>query len=170
MAKAFNDETNTKLRAIALTVMKRDFGGNRTKLARHLKVTPTFVSDFLNHKRGAGLDLLSGLGRYAPLEVLSILGIRPVVITTLAERGKDETGEALAKLPDELRRAARAAIELTGCTPGEACEVAVDLFKEIGVVEKADVDFWLPKVRKAIEAGQKRTESGERPSGKMLTG
>lgn len=160
MAKAFDDSINERLRVLARKVLTEQCGGKQAELASRLGVSASFVSEFLNGGRGAGLETLSGLGRFAPLELLSILGIDPGVIVTLVEGHREEVG--LAGLPEELRRAARAAVELTGCTPGEAGAAALAVYAEHGQRDD-DPDWWLLKVRKAIERAQ-ASGSGVRPS------
>lgn len=165
MAKAFDDEINTQLRTLARRVMNERCEGKAVRLAELLEVSPAFISDFLNEKRGAGLETLSGLGRFAPLELLGILGIEPGVIATLLEGRANQLEDGLANLPDELRRAARAAIELTGCTPGDAGAAALAVFAEYGPREGDDADWWLLKIRDYIRL---RPKSGVRRATDLL--
>jgi transcriptional regulator with XRE-family HTH domain len=155
MAKAFDDEINDQLRALARRVMREHAEDKQSLLAELLDVSPAFVSDFLNGKRGAGLETLSGLGRFAPLELLSILGIPPGVVVTLVEGSLNQLEDGLASLPSELRRAARAAIELTGCTPGEAGQAALAVFAEHGQRNDEEPDWWLLKIRSYLSARPK---------------
>ena len=164
MAKAFDDETNETLRGLARKLMAERADGKGVRLAELLDVSPAFISEFLSGKRGAGLETLSGLGRFAPLELLRILGIEPAVIVTLLEGQSEELEVGLANLPEVVRRAARAAVELEGCTPGMACEAALECFREHGAVPGTDTDWWLTKIRKKIDAGAK---SSVRPSEKL---
>lgn len=164
MGKAFDEKTNQILRVLARHVLKKEFGGVQSRLASKLGVTAGFLSDFLSEKRGAGLDMLVGLGRYAPLEFLGILGISPGVVVTLIEGKHEELEAGLVNVPDVVRRAARAAIELEGCTPGAACEAALACWEEWGAVPETDADWWLGKIRKRISETGK---SGERPSSKL---
>jgi predicted transcriptional regulator len=165
MAKAFDDEINERLRDLAREMVRTRFDGNQSQLAEYLGVSGGFVSDFLNKKRGAGLETLSGLGRFAPLELLDILGIQPGVIVTLVEGLANQLEDGLASLPDELRRAARAAVELTGCTPGEAGEAALAVFTEQGPRDGEEPDWWLLKIRAHLHA---RPKSGARRIGGLL--
>jgi hypothetical protein len=164
MAKAFDDEINERLRALARRVMAERGDGKNVRLAEMLDVSPAFVSELLSGKRGAGLETLIGLGRFAPLELLSILGIEPGVIVTLLEGTHDGLEAGLAKLPDVIRRAARAAIELEGCSPGAAGDAAVWCWNEYGAVPDSDADWWLGKIRKRLSL---TAQSGERPSEKL---
>ena len=164
MAKAFDDETNEQLRAIARRVLVDRFNAKQADLAEALDISAGFMSEFLNGIRGAGLETLIGLGRFAPLELLSMMEIDPAVIVTLLEGRNDEVEAGLANLPEVVRRAARAAIELEGCTPGAACEAALFCFQEHGAVPGTDADWWLTKIRKRIDSSAK---SGERPSEKL---
>lgn len=164
MAKAFDDETNEALRGLARKLMAERAEGKNVRLAELLQVSPAFISEFLSGKRGAGLETLSGLGRFSPLELLRILGIEPGVIVTLIEGRNDELEVGLTKLPDVVRRAARAAIEIEGCSPGAAGDAAVWCWNEYGAVPDSDVDWWLGKIRKRINS---TAQSGERPSEKL---
>lgn len=159
MAKAFDDEINEQLRALARRVMKEQGEGKQAQLAELLDVSAAFVSEFLSGKRGAGLETLSGLGRFAPLELLSILGVEVGVLLTLIEGRANQLEDGLASLPHELRRAARAAIELTGCTPGEAGQAALAVYAEVGDRQGEEPDWWLLKLRKVLD---KRPSSGVR--------
>jgi len=164
MAKAFDDEINERLRSLARKLMADRGDGKGVRLAELLDVSPAFISEFLSGKRGAGLETLSGLGRFAPLELLSILGIEPGVVVTLIEGRHEEMEAGLSMMPEIVRRAARAAVELEGCTPGAAGEAAVWCFGEYGAVPDTDVDWWLTKIRKRLDSTAK---SGERPSEKL---
>lgn len=164
MAKAFDDETNKSLRAVARKLRAGQFKEKQVALAVELGVTPSFLSDFLNARKGAGLDMLRGLARFAPLEVLAILRVDPGVIVTLVEGRHEELEAGLALMPEIVRRAARAAVELEGCTPGAAGDAAVWCFGEHGAVPDTDVDWWLGKIRKRLTETAK---SGERPSEKV---
>lgn len=161
MAKAFDDEINDRLRVLARKVLADRCDGKNFRLAELLGVSPAFISEFLSGKRGAGLETLSGLAKFAPLELLRILGIEPGVVVTLLEAQNDELEAGLSKLPDIVRRAARAAIEIEGCSPGAAGDAAVWCWSEYGAVPQSDVDWWLGKIRKRLNETAK---SGERPS------
>jgi hypothetical protein len=164
MGKAYGGATNQKLRRVLLNLVETKFE-QRGKAASSLGVSAAFVSDFLGGKRGAGLDLLKGLARYAPLEVISALEIDLDVVLNLAARGdaRGAIGEAemAERLPGPVVRAMKAAIELVGCTPSEAFNAAWDAFQEYGQVEGTDADWWLAKIRDRMP---KRSQSGTRPS------
>lgn len=164
MAKAFDDEINERLRGLARDWIKTRGNGVDARLAEFLEASPAFVSEFLSGKRGAGLETLIGLGRFAPLELLRIVGIEPGVVVTLLEAKNDDLEAGLAKLPDIVRRAARAAIEIEGCSPGAAGDAAVWCWGEYGAVPESDVDWWLGKIRKRLSL---TAQSGERPSEKL---
>lgn len=164
MATAFDDETNDALRTLARKVMS-DRGIKQNKLAELIGVSPSYVSDFLNDNRGAGFAMLTGLGRLAPLEFLGMLDIDPGVVAALHE-GKGLEGGDLMHVPDAVRRAARAVIELDGCTPGAAGDAAVALFEEHNRRLDQDADWWFAKIRKRVAESAK---SGERPSVRVKT-
>jgi hypothetical protein len=166
MAKSYDDQTNEALRALARVVKRDRFDGNQTQMAEGLGVSGAFLSDFINDKRGAGLDMLVGLGKYAPLDLLKILEIDPSVVVMMMARDAMGLEAGLMALPDGLRRAARACIELTGCTPAEAGDAALQAFADAGEPAINDPDYWLPKVRDVVKA---RPKSGERPSVRLLT-
>lgn len=164
MAKAFDDETNQLLRALARQVLHDKCEGKKIRLAEMIGVSGGYVSDFLNENRGAGLDMLTGLGKLAPLEFLGMLGIDPGVVVLLATQRNEGLEAGLVALPDVLRRAARAAIELTGCPPGDAGDAAIAVFEEFGPLPHTDADWWCQKIRDYLKA---RPKSGERPSSRL---
>ncbi len=163
MAKAYGDQTNERLRKV-LTKLIKDRFVQRGKAATALGVSSSFVSDFLHVKRGAGLDLLKGLAKYAPLEVMEALAIDLDTVLNLAvhdgARGVGEEDE-VHRLPGPVVRAMRAAMELVGCTPKEAFSAANAAFEEYGEIEGSDADWWLSKIRDRLP---KRSQSGTRPS------
>lgn len=166
MGKALEEDVNERLREVAVAIRESRFAGNQGELAEGLGISASYASDFINRKRGAGRDLLVGLGRLAPLELLSVLDIDPRVIVTLW-REQAETGELdVMSMPEALRRAARAAIELYGCTPGEASAAAARAFKQFGEQPDEDAEYWLAKLRKKLP---ERSESGVHPSGSHRT-
>lgn len=164
MAKSYDDETNEVLRALARKVKIELFSNNQTQMADEIGISASFLSDFLNEKRGAGLDMLVGLGKFAPLDLLNILGIDlgSVALLALPTSGG---AEGVMGLPDVVRRAARACIELTGCSPGEAGEAAVEAYETHGNVLNTDADWWQQKIRDIVKG---RARSGERPSVRLL--
>lgn len=165
MAKAYGDPTNQQLRAVLRRLVDRQFDRVQSRAADALGVSGSFVSDFLNERRGAGLELLKGLSKYAPLEVLSVLEISlPAVVNLAAHEGaRDAIREVDVdeRLPAPVVRAMRAAIELTGCTPSEAFSAALAAYEEYGEIVGSDADWWLSKIRDRLP---KRSSSGTRPS------
>jgi hypothetical protein len=169
MAKSYDDQTNEVLRELARKVKRERFDDNQTKMAEGLGVSGAFLSDFINEKRGAGLDMLVGLGKFAPLDLLQILEIDPAVVVMMTANTTSVLEAGLMSLPDGLRRAARACIELTGCTPAEAGDAAVEAFDLVQAAGKGvpdDPDYWLQKIRDIVKA---RAKSGERASVRLLT-
>lgn len=162
MAKAYPDDTNAALRLLARRVIAERFGGTQARLAESFDVSEAFISDFLNEKRGAGLETLLGLARFHPLELLGIMGIDPSTIAVLwLDGGSSVEDDNMRRVPDEVRRAARAAVELTGCLPGEAGQAALAAWAEHGEVPGADPEWWLAKIRDHLP---RRHGSGVRKS------
>lgn len=166
MAKSYDDETNQRLRAVARRVMLDHFRGKQTLLAKRLGMSGAFVSEFLSGGRGAGLETLIGLAEFAPLEVLEILRIDPVVVRALLTGAQEEKGPEIAMLPEVIRRAARACIELTGCVPADACSAAIKVFGEFGDLPNTNADWWCAQIRENLP---KRSKSGERQSVRLLS-
>lgn len=165
MAKSYDDETNGRLRAVARRVMNDHYGGKQVRLAKALGVTPTFVSEFLSGTRGAGLQMLIGLARFAPMETLEILRIDYAVVRALLAGAQDERGMGIDLLPDVVRRGARACIELTGCLPADACAAAIEVFGDYGDLPNTNADWWCAQIRENLPKGSK---SGERASVRLL--
>lgn len=162
MAKAFEEDVNTSLRELARRVLMSRFGGTQARMAEQLNISPAFLSDFLNEKRGAGRELLAGLGRFEPLRLVAILGIDQRSLEVALEDSPIHEG-AMAGTPEQLRRAARAALELTGCTAVQVSVAALDAFSEYGQ-QDADADWWLTKIRDRLP----RQSSGGGPGGNGL--
>lgn len=161
MATAFDDATNEQLRRMAREIMAAKCDGKQNRLAEAIGVSPSYVSDFLNDNRGAGMEMLAGLGRLDPLRLLEILKIDPRWIVNLVNEGEPEDEAGLDVLPDVVRRAMRATIEVTGCAPAEAFEKALEAHEQHGDVHLDDTEWWYLKVRGKIP---ERPKSGERPS------
>lgn len=162
MAKAFDPEVNDALRSMARRIVAS--GVKQAVLADRIGVSAGFISDFLSEKRGGGMRVLTGLGRSYPLEFLELVGIEPATVATLwVERptGEDDQGGEMRVLPESVRRAARAAIELDGCAPADAARAAAMAVAEFGEVPQADPDWWLGKLRRHLPD---RTGSGVRPA------
>lgn len=166
MATAFDEDTNERLRSLAKSLKDNRFQGRQNRLAEAMDLTPGFISEFLNGSKGAGLELLVGLGRLAPLELLEMLRIDPRLIVNLVkERGEDGTGEESdVVIPDAVRRAMRAAIEVTACSPTQVYDKTLEALEQHGEVHLDDPEWWLTKILKRIGDQPK---SGERPSVKL---
>ncbi len=160
MAKAYASKVNKELRDVAREVKDKHFpgSGSQTAMAKALGVSPGFISEFLRGGRGAGLELLCGLGRFSPLKVAKILGLDPRKIAKEVS-GVEDNGEEerLSRLPEELQRAARAAIELYGATRAEAVLAAELIYKEIGDMPLFSAEDWLNRLRGELP---KRKKSG----------
>jgi transcriptional regulator with XRE-family HTH domain len=164
MAKAFPDEVNDLLRDLMQSVVEDCFDGKQAAFAAAVGLSDPYVSDILRAKRGGGLELLIAIARYRPLELLPILKIDPRTVSILWNEQRGE-GVEMGELPNELKRAARAAVELFGCTPAVALRAANGAFAKHGETPHADPDWWLGKMRGDIEEFRK---SGERPSIRLL--
>lgn len=160
MAKAFDPEINAALRALAREEI-RARGIAQGELAATAGVTPGYMSDFLNGNRGAGLRLLRGLGRAAPLKLLELLDVDPGTVLALWSANGSREELQMGSVPESVRRAARAAIELLGCGPDEAARAAQQAFAEHGEVPGSDPEWWLGKIRGYLPV---RRGSGVRPS------
>ncbi len=165
MAKSYDDETNERLRAVARRVIKDHFDDKQIRLAEKIGLSGSFISEFLNGGRGAGLETLIGLARFAPLEILSILRIDPVTVSALLAGAQDSKGMGIDLLPDVVRRGARACIELTGEMPAEVCGSALEVFALYGELPNTNADWWCAQIRDHLS---KRSKSGERPSVRAL--
>jgi hypothetical protein len=169
MAKSFGGDVNGQLRDVARSLIAGMFDGNQSKFAEAVGVSATFVSDFLSEKRGAGLDLLVGLSKYAPLVVMGILEIDIPAVLSSAVQGGDRVvtreEEQMERLPVTTVRALRAAIELTGSSVAEAVEAAAAAFDEYGDLPGTDADWWLVKIRERLPM---RTANSSRPSQSKL--
>lgn len=164
MAKAFPDEVNDLLRELTQSVVDDCFSGKQAAFADAVGLSGPYVSEILGQKRGGGLELLISIARYRPLELLPILKIDPRTVSILWNEQRGE-GAEMGDLPNELKRAARAAVELFGCTPAVALQAASAALAKHGESPHADPDWWLGKMRGHIEEYRK---SGERPSVKAL--
>ena len=165
MAKSYDDETNERLRAVARRVMKDHMDGKQIRLAEKLGVSGSFVSEFLSGTRGAGLEMLVGLARFAPLDILEILHIDAGVVAALLAGSQDEKGTGIELLPDVIRRATRACIELSGCTPADACASALEIYAQFGDLPNTTPDWWCAQIRQHILI---RAEAQRRTSPKLL--
>jgi transcriptional regulator with XRE-family HTH domain len=169
MATAFPRDANALLRTLAKTLM--DAGLTQAELADRCGVTASFMSEFLNENRGAGMKLLRGIGKSFPLQFLEILDIDAGTVANLwlkngPKGGENQEGEMRKMLPEVVRRAARAAVELNGCSPDEAVAAAYRAFQEHGEVVGSNPDWWLIQLREFLP---KRTGSGTRPATRLST-
>lgn len=163
MAKAYSDDVNDLLRALAQSAIDLHFEGKQGRFAKKNGLSAPFVSEFLSGKRGAGLELLMTIARYYPVQLLQILGIEPSSLLVLWSGRED--GDPVTELPNELKRATRAAIELFGCAPSVAMKAANAAYAKHGETPHADPDWWLGKMRGHIDEFRK---SDERPSIRLL--
>lgn len=165
MAKAYPAAVTEKLREQAKTLLKDRYDNNAAQLAKGLKVSAGYVSDFIAGNRGAGWAMLTGIARLDPLSVLDVLGIDVSTVLNLVAHGGDRqpAGEdrTMRRLPAPVVRAMRAAIEITGCVADDAVEAAYAAFDEFGELPNTTVDWWLAQIRERLP---KRSASGTRPS------
>lgn len=142
---------NRRLRIIVRGIRDNQFGGHQNEMAKSFKISGAYVSDFLNEKRGAGPELLQAVGRYKPLEVLRALDIAPESVLLLAgqEQEQEDSGVEAKNFPDALQRAARAAMELLGCTADEVLRASNEIVTELGRGDDSerDADWWLLEIR-----------------------
>lgn len=153
--KALPAARNQKFREAVQALVDEEFGPRGQKqAAKALGISAPYLHDFLNEKRGAGPkgagpEILRGMAKFRPLDVLLALEMDPAVVAGVWREGAGRT-EVLGDLPEALRRAARAAIELTYCTAEDAILAARTALVEAGDVEGADPDWWLIKVRRHL--------------------
>jgi transcriptional regulator with XRE-family HTH domain len=155
--KSVDAPTNKRLREVALELKLSVFDDKQNRTARSLGVSGAYLSEFLGGTRGAGVDLITGLSKYRPLEVLRTLGINPRAIALLLSEEEAGLEMGAYRFPDELRRAARAAMELLGCTSDEVLSASEVVYAEYGDRDDADPDWWLGKIRQRVPP---RTKSG----------
>lgn len=96
-----------------------EFEGNLSALARSLRVTPAYVSDVLNEKRGPGMKLLKALARALNLSLDDLVG-ESQQTTSLGPRWCNLPGwtEALAEARRLFPRVSDAAWEWVGGLAG----------------------------------------------------
>ena len=166
MAKSYDDDTNQRLRVIGRRVMNERFGGKQIRLAEAVGISGSFMSEFFSGSRGAGLETLIGLARFAPLEILDILRIDPTVVGELLAGAQEERGSGIELLPDVVRRAARACIELSGCPPADACASALEVYARYGDLPNTTADWWCSQIREHVVS---RLQIHEKPAPKLLS-
>ena len=160
--KSVDSETNKKLRALATEIKDGSFGGYQNRTAVAIGVSGSFLSEFLGETRGAGVDLIAGIAKYRPLETLRY---RHWVYSQATLLAFEESGADMGELafPEELRRAARAAMELLGCTADEVLSASQSALLEYGEGDDRDPDWWLGKLRQRVPT---RRRSGVRRKAK----
>jgi hypothetical protein len=129
--KALQPEENATLQALVRSVLDAHFPGRggQSRFAEDTGVSQGHVSGMLNSGKGGGIQSLRALAKYRPVEVVRLLGISlPTLVGLWAET--DPRGADMAGLPEPLKRAARAAVELWGCTPDEAHKAALALLQQ----------------------------------------
>lgn len=76
--KSLTPDRNEHLRALVTELVRTDFDGNRASAARGLKVSQSYIQEFLGGSRGAGRKLLEALSDYTKRSVDDMLG-RPTL-------------------------------------------------------------------------------------------
>ncbi len=156
-SKALKRESNDLLRDAVRAVIREDFD-SASEAAVAFGVSGAYLSDFLAGNRGAGSALLFGVAKRDPIAFLRAIGVDPATVVVLW-RETNKEGE-LPDLPEPLRRAARAAIELLHCHSDEAGKAAVNALEELGEGgEDRDPVWWLERLKERIT---RRTGSGVR--------
>ena len=162
-SKALSDPRNDALREAVRRVIEQHFGkpprGAQGRAAKAFGVSGGYLSDFLSSNRGAGPELLHGVARYRPLDVLRALEIDPKTIRALWVDSDEADAVAVADIPEALKRATRAAVELLSCTADEAVKAARAALEETLHPEEADADWWLLQLRERLP---RRKPSGVR--------
>lgn len=121
------------------------------------------ISEAASAGRKGGVKLLRALAKFKPVEVLKILGVSPAALLAVwveSSKGAEELAN-VDGLPDSLRRAARAAIELYGCSADEAkAAVVAARLSEDGLDDETPADVWVMRLPKYLPT---RKKSGVRP-------
>ncbi|HEU4619515.1 MAG TPA: hypothetical protein VFV10_15870 [Gammaproteobacteria bacterium] len=115
--KALPAEVIATLGALVQAVVDSNFGTQK-EMGKKTGLSQAHLSNVIKG-RGAGFHVLHALAQYRPADVARLLGIRPENIIALWSETSSH-GAAVGELPEFARRAARAAVELWGCTPDEA--------------------------------------------------
>src|SRR5690348_12219203 len=123
MAKAFPRKVNNQLRELLQLVIDNHFSGKQAQFADATGLSGAYISGVLGGSRGGGLELLIAIARYRPLELLPILKIDPRTVSIFWSE-REEAAVRVGDVPNELRRATRAAVDLFGCTPSVAVKAA----------------------------------------------
>jgi hypothetical protein len=164
--KALGADENATLQGLARSVIDAHFG-TQTAMAKATGLSQGHISTVKNgggagiavlraleNGGGAGIAVLRALAKYRPVEIVRLLEIPREALSGLWSESEAH-GVNVEGLPEPARRAARAAIELWGCTPEEAVAAArraleggaedeLDVYKLVGVIE-----HFLPKKRRS---------------------
>lgn len=160
-SKALKDEANDQLRDAVRAIVKNDFD-TAGDAATAFGVSGAYLSDFIAGNRGAGAALLFGVAQHDPIAFLEAIGIDPKTVVILW-RETDKEG-TLPELPDPLRRAARAAVELLHCHSEDAGKAAIHALDELGEGgDDRDPAWWLERLKERLP---RRTGSGVRKKAK----
>lgn len=124
--KALKAEENETLRELVRRVLDAHFPGRggQTAFSDATGLSQPHISGLLNDGKGGGIQSLRAIAKFKPVEVVQLLHIRLETLVGLWSETEPE-GVKLADLPEPVRRAARAAVELYGCTPDEAHAAAL---------------------------------------------
>ncbi len=83
MTKSLTKRQNGVIRSAIERLVEERFAGNRRNAAAALGVAPSFLSDVLRQKRGAGIKIVFGLVRYAPYAVSRAMSLESTLIPAL---------------------------------------------------------------------------------------
>lgn len=160
-SKALRREENERVGSLLRDVLEVHFPGRggQTAFADDTGVSQSHVSTTADGTKGAGVQMLRALAKYRPIEVVKLLGIK---LETLLELWADREGYVMNDgLPDSMRRAARAAVELWGCSPDEAVVAA----KKVMTLVEGDPDSHDPAALVGLFRPllPRRAKSGTRP-------
>lgn len=135
-SKALRLEENERVGALLREVLDAHFPGRggQTAFADDTGLSQSQISSTLDGIKGAGIQTLRAIAKYRPVDAVKLLGIR---LETLLELWTERESYVMSdSLPDSMRRAARAAVELWGCSPDEAVAAA----KQLMPIVKGDPD------------------------------
>jgi len=154
--KALTKEENKDLQLLTQAVLDAHFGGHgaQTRFAKAANISQSTVSDLVRKGEGGGVASLRALAKYRPVEVVKLLGIEIATLVGLWSESNPQ-GVDMAELPDNLRRAARAAVELFGCSPDEAHQAAQAVLRDPADPDTRDAELWLMDIRPKLPSRQK---------------
>jgi len=154
--KSVDRELNRRMRSLLRDIRDVNFAGKQGDTARGLGFSGGFLSDILNDKRGVGMDVISSAAKFRPIEVLRAIGIDPIAVALLVSEDSKGADVGLEGMPEEVRRAARAAIELLGCTADEVLMATRNAVLEFGDrSDDRDPEWWFGKIRDRVPRRQK---------------